>query len=220
VAKATNPLLPKLPKPSRPSAFHPKRPFSIAPRGPKHLRLGQHPFRIGVGPGEPPPGFVGVWGSREEWLVYWAIATHKQDPKDPRVPPFTGSRVGTWVYQSPQSPSVTSQMGGRVPGGSVTDYQVQTPTGWIGIRLDTERWHVFAAPNQQLKDLFIKTHSRAVQKTVTLFSQDFVEDETGEAVMRVTALALRGIEMPNPIRFGTARRTRPRVVMPRIVAPE
>jgi hypothetical protein len=202
-----NPLLPKLPKPGKPSAFHPPRPFAVAPKGPKHLRLGQHPIRIGVGPGEPPEGFVGAHTSREEWLVYWAIATHLDDPKDPRVPPFTGSRIGRWHYQALEG----AGMGGRIPGGSVTDYQVQTPTGWIGIRLDTERWHIFAGPNQQLKDLFIKTHTRSVQKTVTVYSQDFVEDETGAAVMKVVALALRGIEMPNPIRSGLARRTRPRI---------
>jgi hypothetical protein len=153
---------------------------------------------------------VGAHTSREEWLVYWAIAKHLDDPKEPRQPPFTGSRVGNWHFQALESSSGVAA--GRVPGGSVTDFQVKTPTGWIGIRLDTERWHIFAGPNQQLKDLFIKTHAKSVQKTVTVYSQDFVEDESGEAVMRVIALALRGIEYPNPIRTGTARRTRPRIV--------
>jgi hypothetical protein len=210
------PVYPKLPTPStpgKPSAFHPKKPFAIAPRGPRHLRLGQHPLRIGVGPGEPPPGFVAptTHNSREEWAPYWAIAMHLDDPHDPRTPPFTGSRIGNWNYQTVEG----AGMGGRIPGGSVTDFQVKTPTGWIGIRLDTERWHIFAGPNQQLKDLFIKTHTRSVQKTITIFSQDYVEDETGEAIMKIIALALRGIEYPNPIRFGTARRTRPRIITPR-----
>lgn len=210
--KAKNPFLPKLPKPSKPSPFHPKKPFSVAPRGPKRLHLGQHPVYMDAGPGEPPEGFVGAHTSREEWWVYWAIAKHLNDPKDPRVPPFTGSRVGNWNYQALEGAGA----GGRIPGGSVTDYQVKTPTGWIGIRLDTERWHIFAGPNQQLKDLFIKTHTKSVQQTVTIFSQDFIEDESGEAVMKVVALALRGIEYPNPIRFGTARRTRPHIARPRV----
>jgi hypothetical protein len=207
VAKKANPLLPKLPRPSKPSPFHPKKPFAIAPRGPRHLHLGQHPLIVGVGPGEPPPGFVGAHTSREEWMVYWAIATHKNDPVNPRVPPFTGSRIGDWFYQA-------ADAGGRVPGGSVTDYQVRTPTGMIGIRLDTERWHIFAGPNQQLKDLFIKTHVKSLQKVVTIYSQDFLRadpSEQAEALMKVVALALRGIEYNNPIRSGTAQRRRGRV---------
>lgn len=201
---AKNPLLPKLPKPKQVMKLRVERPFPVAPRGWKHLRLGVRPVRIGIGPGEPPEGFVGAHTSREEWLVYWAIATKLNDPKDPRIGPFTGSRIGDWNYQKIEG-------GGRIPGGSVTDFQVRTPTGWIGIRLDTERWHIFAGPNQQLKDLFIKTHVRSVQKIVTVYSQDFVEDDTGEAVMKVVALALRGIEYMNPIKSGLARRTRPRI---------
>jgi hypothetical protein len=204
VAKAKNPLLPKLPKPGKPSAFHPKKPFAIAPKGPKHLHLGERPDYIGVGPGPPPPGFVSAHTSGEEWQVYWAIANHLKDPRDPRVPPFTGGRTGNWFFQAKDA-------GGRVAGGSVTDYQIKQPYGWLGIRLDTEKWHIFAGPNQQLKDLFIKTHVRSVQKIVTIYSQDFVgRDETGEAVMKVVALALRGIEMMNPIRAGNAQRRRGR----------
>jgi hypothetical protein len=205
--KAKNPLLPKLPKPSTPSALHPKKPFPVAPKGPKHLHLGQHHTLIGVGPGEPPPGFVGAHTSRDEWQVYWAISIHKHDPIDPRVPPFTGSRRGEWFYQAKES-------GGRIPGGSVTDYQVQTPTGWLGIRLDTEKWHIFAGPGQQQKDLFIKTHTKSLQKTVTIYSQDFLrtdESEQAQALMKIVALALRGIELVNPIRSGTAQRRRSRV---------
>lgn len=208
----TNPLLPKVKTPGKPSPFHPPRPFAVAPRGPKHLHLGQYPHRIGGFPWEPPPGFVSgkSHNSREEWPVYAAIALHLDDPHDPTQPPFTGSRVGAWSYQTPEV--LASGMGGRIPGASVSDFQVKTPTGWIGLRLDTERWHIFAPPNQQLKDLYIKTHIRSVQKVVTIYSQDFIGDESGEAVMRVVALALRGIEYPNPIRAGTARRTRPRIV--------
>lgn len=196
--------LPKLPGIGKPQPAKKLDRFSIFPRGPKHLKLGVRPARIGIGPGEPPLGFVNpkMHNSRSEWLVYWAIAKHKNDPPDPRKPPFTGSRKGEWFYQ-------VQDQGGRVPAGSVSDFQVKTPRGWIIIRQDTERWHVFASATQQMKDLFLKTHLKT-GKVVTVFDQDFIHDDTGAAVMKVVALALKGIEMPNPIRTGTAIRRRPK----------
>lgn len=179
--------------------------FSIKPRGPRHLHLGQRATHVGLGPGEPPIGFVGAHTSRTEWLVYWGLAVKTGKPKDPRVPPFVGAPDGSWRYQVSDD-----IVGGRIPGGSVTDFQVQTPTGWIGIRVDTERWHIFAGANQQMKDLFIKTHLKGVQKVITLYEQDFISDDTGAAVIALVALALQGIEKGNPILTGTARRQRPK----------
>lgn len=183
---------PRLPKPQR---------FPIKPTGPEHLRLGRRPLRVGIGPGEPPIGFVGAHTSRTEWLVYWALFRLLAPNRNPRTPPFTGI-LDVFAYQKIDD-------GGRIPGGSVTDFQVKTPTGWIGIRVDTERWHIFADPTQQAKDLFIKTHLKAVQKVVTIYEQDFIADDTGEAVCTVVALALKGIERMNPIRSGLAQRRRP-----------
>lgn len=194
--------LAKMPGIGKPKSPPKMKRFAVAPTGPEHLRLGQRPARIGVGPGPPPAGFIGAHTSGEEWQLYWAFATILKDPKDPRQPPFTGSRVGNWFFQ-------VQEQGGRVPAGSVSDFQLKTPNGWIIVRLDTERWHIFAGPNQQLKDLFLKTHLRS-GKVVTVYSQDFVHDTSGEAVCRVAALALKGIEMPNPIRHGTAIRRRMR----------
>lgn len=196
--------LPKLPGVGKPKKARKLKKFSIAPRGPKHLKLGVRPARIGIGPGEPPIGFVtpSTHNSRSEWLVYWALAKHHNDPKDPRQPPYTGSRLGVWFYQ-------VQEQGGRVPAGSVSDFQVKTPRGWIIIRQDTERWHIFANAVTQMKDLFLKTHLKT-GKVVTVYDQYFIHDDTGAAVMKVVALALKGIEMPNPIRTGTAIRRRPK----------
>lgn len=192
--------LPKLKGIGKPQKTRKLKKFAVRPRGPEHLHLGQHPIR-NSGPGEPPVGFVGAHTSRTEWWFYWALATILDDPQDPRTPPFTGSRVGAWFYQ-------VQEQGGRVPAGSVSDFQIKTPTGWIIVRLDTERWHIFAGPNQQMKDLFLKTHIKT-GKVITVYEQDFITDESGEAVCRVAALALKGIEMPNPIRTGLAQRRRP-----------
>jgi hypothetical protein len=194
--------LPKLPGVGKPKKAKRLQKFSIFPRGWRHLKLGVRRARIGIGPGDPPLGFVGAHTSRTEWLVYWALAKKFGDPKDPRQAPFTGSRLGTWFYQ-------VMDQGGRVPAGSVSDFQVKTPLGWIIMRVDTERWHIFASAAQQAKDLFLKTHLKT-GKVVTLYEQDFIADDTGEAVMKVVALALKGLELPNPIRTGQALRRRPK----------
>ena len=203
------PTLPKIAGVGKPAKLPSIKKFAVRPTGPEHLKLGQYPTRIGIGPGEPPEGFVvpTSHNSKTEWLIYWALATLLDDPKDPRQPPFNGSRTGQWVVQ-------IFEQGGRVPGGSVTDFAVQTPTGWIGIRVDSERWHTMAGPNQQIRDLFLKTHVKSLQKVITVYEQHFIEDSgpqgTGQAVCRVVALALKGIELPNPIRAGTAYRVRPK----------
>lgn len=199
--KSTIADLPRLPGVGKPKKLHKPKRFPIAPRGPEHLKLGVRPARIGLGPGEPPPGFVTAHTSKEEWWLYWAFSKVYNDPVDPREPPFTGSRVGEWFFQ-------VAEQGGRVPAGSVSDFQLKTPLGWIIVRLDTERWHIFANANVQMRDLFLKTHIRT-GKVITVYSQDFIHDDTGEAVCKVAALATKGVEMPSPIRSGTALRRRP-----------
>ena len=170
----------------------------LRPTGPASLKLGQYAIYVG-GPGIPPDGFVGVWTSKTEWYVYWALCRLTEPGKDPRKPPFDGGRF--FQYQKIES-------GGRVPGGSVTDFAIATPTGWIGLRVETERWHVWTTADQQMKDLSITTHLKAMQRVVRVWDQYFIGDESGQEVMRVVSLALKGIEMPNPIKWGTAQRVR------------
>lgn len=196
------PALPKMGTMPRPPRLRSRTP--VAPRGPRIYHRGQDPI-LGASPFVSPPlGFLDdPHVSATEWMVYLALAFHTGQPKDPWKPPFVGAPPW-WVYQK-------AEEGGRVPGGSVSDFVVLSAAGAadINIRVETERWHIWTTAAQQAKDLYINRHLKTVSKIVRIFDQHFVGDPTGEAVMRVTALALRGIELPSPITLGTAQRIRP-----------
>lgn len=177
-----------------------KAKLPLRPTGKEILRLGQKPELQTGGPGLPPEGFVGVWTSLTEWYVYWALCRLTDKSKDPRKPPFVGNQY--FVYQKQEN-------GGRVPGGSVTDFAVSTPTGWIGLRVETERWHIWTTADIQMKDAYIKTHLLSMERVISLWDQHFIGDPSGQQVIHVVSLALKGIEMPSPIKWGNAQRVRP-----------
>lgn len=180
---------------------------TIFPTGPKLYDLGTKPQHIGQGPGEPPPNFLTAHNSKDEWDFYWAMAKVKGTPKDPRVPPFVGG--DDWQYQVPESPTSLGLGVGRVAGGSVSDFVSLGATGIpLIIRVQTERFHIFTNSATQMKDLFIREHLRGVEKVIDVYSSDWLGDETGDAVCRIAALAIKGIELPSPIRYRTAIRTR------------
>lgn len=172
---------------------------SSRPLGPRYLRLGSKARQYGIGPGEPPEGFVGIWTSRTEWFVYWALCRLTEPGKNPRLPPFTGG--SRFQYQKAEN-------GGRKPGGSVTDFVVTTPIGFIGIRVETERWHIWTTSDKIMKDTYIREHIASTEKTLRVYDQHFIGDESGQAVIYVMSLALKGVELPSPIRMGTAERVR------------
>lgn len=175
--------------------------------GPRLYQLQAEPGRAGKGPGEPPVDFLNAHNSRDEWDVYWALAVLLGTPPDPRQPPYNGGT--TWKYQRSETPADVGFSAGRVPGGSVSDFVVNADTtAPIVIRLQSERFHVFANATVQARDLFIRNHLRGIGRVVDIYSQDFVNDPSGDAVCRVVALALKGIELPSPIRFRTAVRVR------------
>lgn len=198
-------VMPSMPKPGklpRPPRLRNKAP--VAPRGPKIYHRGEAPIP-GASPFmNPPEGFLtSPHVSATEWMVYLALALETGRPEDPFQPPFIGGPP-LWVYQK-------AEEGGRVPGGSVSDFVVLNfnGTAQINIRVETERFHIWTDAAQQKKDLYINAHLRSVNKVVRLFDQHFIDDPTGEKVCKAVALALKGIEMPNPIYFGTAARVRP-----------
>jgi hypothetical protein len=170
------------------------------PQGRRFLKLGSKPLQTGIGPGEPPEGFVGVWTSKTEWYVYWALCRLTEPNKNPRLPPFAGG--SRFTYQK-------AEKGGRKPGGSVTDFVVLAPIGYIGIRVETERWHIWTTSDQIMKDAYIREHIASTEKTIRVYDQHFIGDPSGDSVMRVMAMALKGVEMPSPIKMGTAQRVRP-----------
>lgn len=193
--------LPQMPKMGKSAPRPPRiRTGGIRAYGPRNLRLQSAPRQVAGGPGAPPVGFNTAHNSDVEWIVYWALAKHYGDPREPRRPPFTGGRE--WDYQVDDS-------GGRVAAGSVTDFVCHMGLATYALRVETERYHIFTSAEKIMSDLFIKTHVVAVDRVISLYDQHFIGDTTGRSALRVVGLALKGIELPNPIRFGTATRIRP-----------
>lgn len=179
---------------------HKIRKPSVRPTGPKRYKLQAMPENIGGGPGDPPPGFVTGHTSATEWMVYWALCKIKNDPANCHQPPFLGGR--DWNYQ-------LDDRTGRVPGGQVLDFAVKQNGQMIGIRVDTERFHIFADAATQAKDAYLRTHLRTVSRVISLWDQDFIGDRSGKAVIAVVQDALRGNQRQNPILSGRAQRIRP-----------
>lgn len=178
----------------------PIRKVPVRTFGPRIYRLNVEPKGVS-GPGEPPTGLVTQWTSKTEWYVYWALAKILGDPKDPRKPPFIGGT--NWQYQK------ALDGGRRVRGGQVLDFVIWNGTKTIGIRVETERYHIFTSAQKQAEDFYQRTHSAGVDQVVSIFDQDFIGDTSGQQVCAVVARAIKGQQDPNPIRFGTARRVRP-----------
>ncbi len=193
--------LPPLPrmggKTSRP---RPIKKVPQRPVGPRIYQLEKKPGRITGGPGTPPVGFVTPHTSATEWIVYWALARVLGTPQNPRKPPFIGGT--NWQYQK------ASGGGRRVRGGQVLDFVVFSGIKSIGIRVETERYHIFTSATIQANDFYLRTHAVGVDDVVSIFDQDFIGDPSGRAACAVVARAIKGEQDPNPIRFGTARRVR------------
>lgn len=197
------PGLPKFKQTGRPPRNRSKAP--VFPKGPRHLRLGSKPGHTG-GPGEPPAGFITAHNSSEEWWVYWGFATLYKDPPNPRIPPFTGGLH--WGYQRPEAPTEGGMGIGRVAGGSVSDFVIEENGTSRVVRLQTERFHIFASPTVQERDFGINVHLRGVEDVIDIYSQDFLEDETGATLCKILALAIKGIQWLPPTGARTALRTR------------
>lgn len=167
--------------------------------GPRDLGLQRKPDRQ-TGPGEPPPGFVRATTSLSEWWVYWALAKFFDDPRDPRQPPFFGGR--DWGYQ------IAAQGGRKEPGGAVVDFVVYLIGETVGIRLQTDRFHLAAGPEKQAYD---EAQARNLSRQMTvkdLYEQDYIGDKSGESVVRIIADTIGGRGRVNPLRSGTYRSVR------------
>lgn len=176
---------------------------SVFPRGPrKFAQLRNSPEMYRGGPGTPPAGFMTATTSAEEWYVYWAISKVLNDPPDPRKPPYFGGR--NWGYQLPY------QGGRRRKGGSVADFAVYFGTYVLIIRLQTERYHVFADAAKQAYDVNqrVQLGKASFIRVVDIYSQQFIEDVTGGRAISVVRQAIATIDQPNPLVFGNARRAR------------
>lgn len=163
--------------------------------GPEVLGL-RHPVaRIGDGPGDPPPGFVGATTSKSEWLIYWAMARIFNDPPDPRRPPFFGGR--DWGYQLATGEYV------RQRGSSVIDFVFYANTMRIAIRIQTQRFHDAAGALKQGYDrIQVAVLESQGWRVQDLYEDDFIRDESGQAAVIVTKEALGLIQRPSTVTTG------------------
>ncbi len=176
--------------------------FSSAPIGPRYLNLGSKRKVIGGGPGEPPVGFVTPHTSATEWVVYWALSKMFKSPINPWKGPFTGDPLGKWGYQSP------AQGGRNAPGGSVTDFWVDWGGKIIGVRVETEFFHVYQTATVQQRDFYLRTHITSLDSVVAVYDQYLLADPSGQGAIKHIAAALKGDLYASPQGSGTAVRIR------------
>jgi len=121
---------------------------------------------------------------------------------DGRDGPYLGDSVN-FLYQS-------DAMGGRSIGGAVVDYVIlRPPTGRVlGIRLQTERWHLEANILKRTSDELQRAQLESQMDVVDIYEYAFIGDKSGAAVMKAVKHALGLIEVPNPIAAGVVQRNR------------
>lgn len=189
---STPPRLPKLPGPPK------------APTGPRFVP--PHEEVMG-GPGEPPEGFLTGQNSLTEWYVYFALAKIFRDPKDPRKPPYFGGLE--WGYQ-------IARLGGfvRALGSAVVDFAVYQDATILGIRVVTERFHIFANSRTQANDAIQRASLEANGlRVVDLYDHQILGDPSGQKAIIHLKQVLQRIEQVNPVLAGTAiRATRLKVL--------
>ncbi len=185
----------KPPKPNTVSGRPPlemERP-SLRPRGPRALGLGVK--RIQRGPGPPPEGFE---GTIPEWVWYFASAKLLDNPKDPRQPPFTGARDGSWLFQVPELPGEARQV-----GGSISDFVYVQGSGFVIVRIETFYWHTSAPPAQQARDFYLTTHAaNDVTRVERIEDGWYMGDTTGATAVRLLAEALSGVSRIGSVHSG------------------
>ena len=180
------------------------RTFSRLPRGPRLYQYSMlEKSDVHGGPGPMPAGYGGPTVSYTEWIIYWALWHILTVEGDPRTsgPPFIGAPPD-WTYQQPF-------IGGRAePGGAVVDFIVwRTQTGRpLGLRIQTEHWHLFTSYDKQVGDLMQKQKLSDQIDVVDIYDYLITGDPTGQDAIVVVKNALGLIELPDPLRGATARR--------------
>lgn len=152
------------------------------------------------GPGENPPNFVSGKNSISEWPPYWALARIFKNPIDPRIGPFIGGPPD-WAYQSQQNTLF------GVSGSTNVDFVVFQPPTIIGIRLQSERYHLFTSSEKQAYDEQQKAALENDGITVfDLYEDEYLHDPSGQAVIIAMKRAIGRISSLNPLTSGTALR--------------
>lgn len=147
----------------------------------------------------PPTGFLYAKNSVTEWMVYRALAVIFNNPEDPGTGPYLGGWPD-WTYQSGQ---------GQGAGSAVVDFVVYRP-GFggrnTGLRVVTEYFHIFTSAMKQYTDEMQKENLERTMDIVDLWDQDFLNDPSGQAVIKVVKAAIGLMDRADPIWTGTALR--------------
>ncbi len=166
---------------------------SLRSRGPRVLGLGVQKRQMGIGP--PPEGFE---GTIPEWVWYFASAKLLDNPKDPRHPPYTGARDGSWLYQVPELPGEARQV-----GSSISDFVYIQGSGFVIVRIETFYWHTSAPPAQQARDAYLTTHAANEGTRVERVEDGwYMGDVTGETAVRLLADVLSGVSRIGSVHSG------------------
>lgn len=152
------------------------------------------------GHGTSPPGFLNGKNSESEWPPYWALSKIFKMPLDPRKPPFVGGPP-FWYYQFQQATLF------GISSSTNLDYLVYQDGTLIGIRVQSERFHVYTSSSKHAYDVIQKIQLEASGVTVIdIYEEDILHDPSGQKVIITMKKAIGRIERLNPIVGGTAVR--------------
>lgn len=123
--------------------------------------------------------------SLDEGFIYWALLKLRGPEGD----------EGGWFYQS-------NVAGGRhQQGGAVVDFRIKMGEGMadIGLRVQTPYFHISGGSEKQSTDYeqqFALLDNGL--EVVDVYSQNYVNDRTGKAVLRIVENVLNGIPDRSP----------------------
>lgn len=154
------------------------------------------------GYGEPPPGFINGQNSVTEWIAYWALyKILGTSYDDPRRPPFFGL-FPFFEYQS-------SELGGytRALGSAVVDFVIHQGGTHLGIRIQTERFHIFATSRIHAYDALQRAQLEANGlRIVDVYDTQLLGDPSGQKAVVAMKRAIGQLEDLNPVLSGSAYR--------------
>lgn len=155
-----------------------------------------------TGPGDPPAGFINGQNSVTEWLFYWALfKIYGQSTDDPRQPPF----YGLFPYFQYQA----SELGGftRALGSAVVDFVVFLGRTILGIRIVTERYHIFTDNRKQATDAIQRVQLEASgMQVIDVYDYELLPIGDGQKAVITAKRAVGLLESPDPLKAGTAFR--------------
>ena len=99
-------------------------------------------------------------------------------------------------------------MGGyvRALGSAVIDYLIHLGPTLIGLRLQTERFHVFTESRKHAYDLIQRGNLMKNIEVIDMYDDDILGDPSGQKAIVAVKRTLNLIEALNPILAGTAIR--------------